>query len=260
LAAALRRTGRSLVDKPQTSQDRVVLCMKWGTKYGPEYVNRLHAMVARALSQPFRFVCLTDDRSGIAAGVDCYDIPAVPLPGDGKERGWKKIAAFAPELSGHLGATALFLDLDVVVVGALDVFFEQPGDFVIIRDWYHPFVTIGNSSVFRFRPSLGSGVFNYFCSNGAAIARKHRNEQEYLTQFMRDHGHLAFWPKAWCRSFRLSCVPLWPRSLWQPPTIPDDSRIIVFHGDPKPPTAILGKRGLFLGMRPAPWVAQHWRD
>ena len=24
---------------------RVILCMKWGTKYGPEYVNRLYAMV-----------------------------------------------------------------------------------------------------------------------------------------------------------------------------------------------------------------------
>ena len=28
---------------------RTVLCMKWGTKYGPEYVNRLYGMVRRHL-------------------------------------------------------------------------------------------------------------------------------------------------------------------------------------------------------------------
>lgn len=27
------------------ARQRNVICMKWGTKYGPEYVNRLYAMV-----------------------------------------------------------------------------------------------------------------------------------------------------------------------------------------------------------------------
>jgi hypothetical protein len=30
---------------------RNVICMKWGTKYGPEYVNRLYAMVRRHLTR-----------------------------------------------------------------------------------------------------------------------------------------------------------------------------------------------------------------
>jgi hypothetical protein len=42
-----------------------VLCIKWGKKYGPEYVNKLHSMVRRHLHRPFRFVCLTDDAAGI---------------------------------------------------------------------------------------------------------------------------------------------------------------------------------------------------
>ena len=29
-----------------------VVCLKWGTKYGPEYVNRLYRMVARHLHRP----------------------------------------------------------------------------------------------------------------------------------------------------------------------------------------------------------------
>jgi len=33
--------------------------MKWGDKFPAEYVNRLYAMVARNLSDEFRFVCFT---------------------------------------------------------------------------------------------------------------------------------------------------------------------------------------------------------
>ena len=33
-----------------------VLCMKWGDRYGSEYVNRLFAMVARNLTLPHRFI------------------------------------------------------------------------------------------------------------------------------------------------------------------------------------------------------------
>ncbi len=54
---------------------RHVLCMKWGTKYGPDYVNRLYAMVRRHLSGDFNFVCLTDDGRGIRAEVQCLPIP-----------------------------------------------------------------------------------------------------------------------------------------------------------------------------------------
>jgi len=48
---------------------RHILCMKWGTKYGPEYVNRHYAMVRRHLTGDFNFVCLTDDAQGVRAEV-----------------------------------------------------------------------------------------------------------------------------------------------------------------------------------------------
>ncbi len=49
----------------QSQPQRHILCMKWGTKYGPEYVNRLYAMVRRHLQGDFNFVCLTDNAQGI---------------------------------------------------------------------------------------------------------------------------------------------------------------------------------------------------
>ena len=45
-----------------------VICIKWGTKFGPEYVNRLYKMVQKNLSLPHRFVCFTDSAEGLAEG------------------------------------------------------------------------------------------------------------------------------------------------------------------------------------------------
>ena len=60
-----------------SSQQRHVICMKWGTKYGPKYVNRLYAMVKRHLTLDFQMVCLTDDMQGIHPQVRC--LPVLPL-------------------------------------------------------------------------------------------------------------------------------------------------------------------------------------
>ena len=57
-----------------------VMCLKWGNKYGPEYVNRLHNMVKRNLTIPHRFVCFTDDPKGLQEGIETFPCPPIPLP------------------------------------------------------------------------------------------------------------------------------------------------------------------------------------
>ena len=88
------------------SAQRTILCMKWGSKYGPEYINRLYGMVRRHLRGEFRFVCLTDQREGIRAEVQCLPIPDLALPAGIPERGWKKLTSFEADLHGLTG-TAL---------------------------------------------------------------------------------------------------------------------------------------------------------
>ena len=58
-------SGEEPADKPRVN----VLCIKWGTKYGSDYVNRLYRMVGRHLRRPFRFVCLTDEPERIDPAV-----------------------------------------------------------------------------------------------------------------------------------------------------------------------------------------------
>jgi len=244
-------------------RQRHILCMKWGTKYGPDYVNRLYAMVRRHLSGDFNFVCLTDDAKGIRAEVQCLPIPPLDLdvPAGQPDRAWKKLTTFEADLHGLCG-TALFLDLDVVVVGSLDAFFEQPGEFLIIHDYARPWRTeriTGNSSVYRFELGAHADVLAHFRANMDAVQSTFRNEQAYLSDFLHAQGKLQYWPDAWCPSFKYHGIPTWPTNYWQEPFVPEGARVMVFHGECNPPDALAGRRNrAFRFIRPARWIAKYW--
>ena len=186
-----------------------ILCMKWGTKYGPEYVNRLHSMVRRHLTIPHRFVCLTDNRDGLHADIETFPIPSLELPAGAPERGWTKLVSFSPALSApggpELKGEVLFLDIDIVIVGNMDGFFQHPGEFLIIRDWQKGDYT-GNSSVYRWTAGAHPDVLEYFRANLEAVRKRHRNEQEFLTAHLSAQGKVGYWPATWCRSFKKHCV------------------------------------------------------
>ena len=75
-----------------TSNPVLVMCMKWGKAYGPEYVNRLRNGVARHLSYPHRFICFTDDAEGIDPGIEVFPLPSLGLPPEHKDLRWRKLA------------------------------------------------------------------------------------------------------------------------------------------------------------------------
>ena len=139
-----------------------VLCMKWGDYYTADYVNRLYAGVRRNLMRPFRFVCMTDDSTGFAPGIEAVPFPDDPkVPGKYVPREWPnifaKLAVFKDGFANLSGPT-LFLDVDLIVTGPLDKFFGyKPGEFCIIHNWVERRKSllrktpdIGNSSCFRF--------------------------------------------------------------------------------------------------------------
>ncbi len=243
-----------------------VICMKWGTKYGPHYVNNLYAMVRRHLSGAFRFICLTDDVQGIRSEVECFPMPILGIPPDATgvpERAWRKLTTLSRDLPDRYGlhGTALFLDLDVVVVGQLDDFFTRAGEFLIIKDYRRTWRVTGNSSVYRFQLGAHADVLEYFCAHAASLRKVFRNEQAYLSDYLHKQGKLDYWPAAWCPSFKYQGIPYWPSNFWRTPFIPDGARVVIFHGECNPPDALAGKRNRrFRFIRPALWVAEHWRQ
>jgi len=246
----------SSTDEPR----RLVLCMKWGTKYGPEYVNRLYAMVHRHLRGDFEFVCLTDSDAGIRKEVRCLPIPELALPDGLPERGWKKLTTFEADLHGLRG-TALFLDIDIVIVDDITPFFELPGEFLIIHDWKRPWRITGNSSVYRFELGAHADVLAKFRAESAAMRAAYRNEQAYLSAVLHQQGKLKYWPAQWCASFKYHSIARFPLNYFVAPRIPEGARIIVFHGVMNPPDALAGRsNGNWRRALASPWIAEHWKE
>ena len=108
-----------------------VLCMKWGTKYPADYVNRLYSMVARNIRRPFRFVCLTDDNSDLGENIESFPLPELSVNLGGPERGWNKLSVFSQELY-DLKGKVLCLDLDLIITSkpSEKSFFNNKEDLV----------------------------------------------------------------------------------------------------------------------------------
>ncbi|SNR56543.1 hypothetical protein SAMN06265371_105206 [Lutibacter agarilyticus] len=237
-----------------------IFCMKWGTLYGAEYVNRLHSMVKKNLTYDFKMVCFTDDESGIIDEVQCFPIPEIDIPSNLPERMWKKLTTLKEDLYG-LEGRALFLDLDIVIVDNIDCFFDVEGEFRIIKDhsWRSWRIT-GNSSVYRFDIGKHGYVFENFINNFEKAIKEHRNEQEFLTHEINNKGKLQYWPKEWCPSYKYDCNSRFPISIWKKPTIPEGAKIIIFHGEINPHKAVEGGWGKWYRyVHPAPWVAKYWK-
>lgn len=241
-----------------------VLCIKWGKKYGPEYVNKLRAMVARHLSRPHRFVCLTDDAAGIDPTIEVKDIPKVGFA-DFDQRlpwtfahGWLKLTSFADPLYDLSGPT-LFIDLDVVIVDSIDCFFDEPGEFLVIKEWDKRDET-GNTSVYRYLIGAHADALEHLKADKDKAMASVRNEQEYITQRVAKQGRLKYWPEGWCVSFKRHCMRKGPLGWFLPARIPPGAKIVAFHGKPNPPDAIEGRSGKwYRRVLPVQWVADNWR-
>ena len=232
-----------------------VICMKWGRLYGPEYVNYLRAGVARHLQRPHRFVCFTDDATGLDPAVEARPLPELGLPAGHGDRRWQKLAVFRETLA-DLRGTTLFLDLDLVVVGDLGPFFDLPGRFFIIRDddlfrakplrrlngERDRFLrSVGNSSVFRFEIGQHRYILDAYLADPAAATAKYEISQQFQSAQLAAHGDLHYWPSEWCVSFKNACVPRPPASHWRDPTVPPGTRIVVFAGEPKMGDVLAGR-------------------
>jgi hypothetical protein len=122
-----------------------VICVKWGTKYGSIYVNRLFNMVKKNLTKPFNFYCMTDDATGLT-----HDIRVLPIADTSLSGWWHKLSLFKSDFYGLQG-TALYLDLDVVITGSLDPLIDyEPEHFCIMRDTGRNKWDKFNSSIMRF--------------------------------------------------------------------------------------------------------------
>lgn len=232
--------------------ERYVLCLKHGSKYGPEYVNTLNRMVKRNLSLPYKFCCLTDNTTGLDK-----DIITLPLPKQ-LEGWWCKPYMFSKDLP--IKGDILYLDLDVVISGNIDKLFSyHPNNWCTIRDFtraMRPKWPKYNSSVVRFKTGQLHHVWEDFSKDPKTIMRKFFGDQDWL--YHRVGGQAILYPDSWVQSWKWEIrktkefAPGGQKGNKtfkhvEHVTPPPECCIAVFHGDPNPHNCA------------DPWVRKNWQ-
>ena len=243
--------------------DQTVICMKWGSRYPSAYVNLLWSMIRRHTQRDTRLVCYTDDGRGIDPAVTVLPLPPMALPEKFANLPWRKIGLWNRELEGVSG-DVLFLDLDVVITGSIDEFFDYSpsSTFCVIENWTQPGSLIGNTSVYRFRVGGHHEIYEELCKNTEAVLAKHPNSQTYISRTISEK---TFWPHEWCVSFKHSLMPAWPFNFVQETPLPPDAKVVCFTGKPDPDEARDGAwpapwyKKVYKHVRPTRWIGEHWR-
>lgn len=240
---------------PSNSQNKQyhILCLKHGTKYSSDYVNKLYNMVKRNCTLDFDFWCLTEDPSGVHP-----DVKIIPLPG-GLSGWWYKPYMFSRDLP--IEGIILYMDLDVVIAGNIDKLFTyQPNHWCTIRDFtrtMRPNWQKYNSSVVRFKTGELHNVWEEFEKNKLDIQRRLHGDQDWLWEATRKHQAMLY-PDSWILSWKWEVRK---SKEFAPGGLKGDRKlkhienvkprveccVTVFHGDPQPHNC------------EDPWVIDNWR-
>ena len=221
----------------KTNESIAVLCVRFGPRYGREYVERLRNMVARHLTVPYEFYCLTDDQHPIEG------VTSIVRPHAGYVKGWwHKVHMFDPGL--NLCGRVLYFDLDIVIHDNIDKLvsgYDQ--EFLGIKDFnrkFNPQWNILNSSAMSWIAGEHSDIFTAFQSNPKQAQKLH-GDQDWIWQMAK--SQITFWPEKWIQSYkweirnRNELVYNGGKRYFKDvrsPTIHPECAVCVFHGDPKP--------------------------
>ena len=215
-----------------------VLCVRFGTRYGREYVERLRNMVRRNLTIPYEFVCLTDDKHPIDGVRTIYQ------PNANYTKGWwHKVHMFDPSLP--LVGRILYFDLDIVIHNNIDkLALLDPHKFLGILDFNRKFYANWkylNSSVMAWTHGQETDIWEEFIKN-KKTAMALQGDQDWIWKLAKDR--LKFWPKEWIQSYKweirgreqLTVVngKRKFREVDHSVEVNPDCSVTVFHGDPKP--------------------------
>lgn len=204
-------------------QKVALVCVNVGPKYPMKYVEVLRDMCLRHLTESqhdFGFFCLTDRPDELPEGVN-----AIPAP-EGLPGWWAKLALFSPDMPFADGQRVVYFDLDVAITGRLEDLVERDG---IIADWgwrtYNSSVMSWTHGQHReawdaFTPEVMTRPGQIVPLTNLPAGQVNGGDQEWLTEI----GGWDVFPVEWCRSYRLE-AQAWP---------PDECKVVVFHGRPKP--------------------------
>ena len=231
-----------------------IACVWIPPKYNISYVEILYNSVKRNLSLPFNFYCLTTHPEEINSS----NIIPIALEKDimfesDKKRWWYKSNLFNEH---NWEGQILYLDLDTVIIGSLDKFFEWEVDkFRICQDFNRhamPNYTVSNSSVMGFNANTHTNFYNEFQEEKVENIRRHLGDQNWLTRILGESK--CWWPKEWAMSYKWEVLKGGLKRMGTEDYNSDitelhkDTSVLVFHGKPNPSEVL-----------DDPIIAENWR-
>lgn len=202
-----------------------VVCVRWGEVFHRDYVKILAAGVRRNIRIPHRFICFTDDPRGCGPGVELRFLP------DNLIGWWPKIWLHKP---GHFkdGDRILFLDLDTIVCGDITKIASYRGPFAILRDFYRP--DGYGSGLMAWPANKTAPVWDLYQSSGRPELEG--GDQAWMEMMVPNADRWQDLFPGQILSYKVHCRE----------GLPEDARIVCFHGFPRPHQA-------------EGWVKDRWR-
>jgi hypothetical protein len=234
-----------------------VVTWKWHTPgyrsvFGPGTVNTLRRMVARHYPDPHRFICVTDDATGLDPEIEVVpawnDYASVPSPQGARNPScYRRLRAFDPEIGSVFGPRFVSIDLDVVITADLRPLWQRPEDFVIWGDTNPR--TFYNGSMLLMNAGARPKVWTDFDARRSPVlsraAGHFGSDQGWIsyclgpgeTKWSRSDGVISFRNDVQPRGYNVA--------------LPRGARVVVFHGsmDPWSPIA----------QRNYGWIREHYQ-
>lgn len=222
-----------------------VICLKWGTKFEAEYVNKLYAAVKRNSIVNLLFHCFTEDPTDLNPEIKIH-----PLPYTNVEGWWQKLFLFSDEI--NIKGRVLFLDLDTLIIDNIDHYITIDNNFVILRDLW----ARGNnvqSAIMSFEIGKHTKIWNTFIAN-----------PESAMQSIRPHGDQRWIQKQ--QPHRKYLQDLFPNEIVSFKSecrngVPKGTKLVCFHGKPSIIEAINTTTKIQrFTIPPTPWIKEYWTD
>lgn len=219
--------------------ESAIVTIKWGTEFTSEHVNILFRATKAFSSKDFKFICLTDDPKGLDSNIIPLDIPQIGLTEFPKSKGaWPKICLFHPDLAERI-EHVLFLDIDTIIVGNIDPFFEDPFQHLKMlscgprwRNFDATLPPVGATGMLSYRPKFHVNIFETFCQDPSAAYKSFEVEQQFVAAYAQK---VDFFPLEWIESFKYHLRRQYLVDVFLPPLDPKpDTLMVAFHGFPRP--------------------------
>ena len=213
------------------------VCMKWGNKYGAEYVNKLFNGISKNIKdKKFDFWCITENSNELNS-----NIKVLPLTCDFK--GWmKKSYLFSSEVVKNFSKRICFIDLDMIVYNDISYLIDYDGDFCLMstndiqcensKDGY-------NSSIILWRNGYGEYIFDFLKAYHEYIVKQVIRFDHYLEFIIKNVDFVQEEFKSQVLDYNTYCK--------DKQILPEAGSIIAFPRYPKPHEC------------KEDWVNLHWK-